>query len=161
MPFPLPRPLLQHGRLDVPHQDMNMVHSPHALQRHPILEPHHLVLSPRAETVYKIPLYELGHRPSALGRHIANISINRNRSAGPNDNVGDPRREPVWPVIDQHPVVGWVRKRSVRGRREWRRAPGFGQAVGQEVVGYTAILFFCLGSPLNVSPKIGRLSLEE
>lgn len=160
MPLMFLRPFSQQRRLDILHQDMDVVDRPHALERHPVLEPHHPVLSAGAQALYKKLLDELGHRPPALGRHVADRVIGRDRSARPHDDVGDARGEAVGPVIDEHAVVGRVRKRRVRGRLEGRRTPGLGQTVGKEEVGYAAIFGFGLGSPLDVAPKIGRLPLE-
>jgi hypothetical protein len=75
--------------------------------------------------------------------------------------VGDAGGETIRPVIDQHAIVGLVRKRRAGGGLKGRRAPGFGQAVGEQEVGYAAILGFGLGSPFDVPAEIGRPSLED
>jgi len=69
--------------------------------------------------------------------------------------------EPIRPVIDKHAVIGRVVKRGFGNRGKRRCPPGFGQSMGQEVIGNTAVRFLDLCSPFYVPPKIGRLSLED
>ena len=157
----LPRPRPDHSRVDVPHQDMNMINGPHTLERHPVLEPQHPVLAAGTEAVFKIPLDEIGHRLPALGRHVTNRIVRRDQGTRPHDQVGDARDEPIRPVIDEHAIVGLVGKGRGRGRREWRLAPGPGKTAGEQEVGGIAVLGLDVGAPLDVPPKIGRLPREE
>lgn len=138
-----------------------MIDCPHTLKGHPILEPNHLFLASRSEPVYEESLDEIGHDLPAFMRHVSDGVICGNGSACPHNDVRYAWSEAVGPVIHENAVVGWVLKRDTGSWSEGWFAPGLGEPMGNEKVGYVAILGFCLGSPLDVPPKIGWLSLEK
>lgn len=110
MPVLLACPLVEDRPVDILHQHVYVLERTYALQRNPVLEPQHAVLSAGAESVRKVPRDKVAENAPALGRHVARPLINGNRRPRPNDNVRHVRREPVRPVVQQDPVVGWLGK---------------------------------------------------
>ncbi len=138
-----------------------MVNTPHALERHPVLEPQYPVLRAGTEAVFEKPLDEVGHRLSALGRHVTHRIVSRDQGTRPHDQVGDAGGESIGPVVDKNRVIRLVSKGRGGGRREGRLAPGLGKTAGKQEVGGIAVLGRDVGAPLDVPPKIGRLPREE
>ena len=138
-----------------------MINRSHALERHPVLEPQHPVLSAGTEAVFEKPLDEVGHRLSALGRHVTHRIVSRDQGTRPHDQVGDARGESIGPVVDEDAIVRLVGEGRGRGRRERRLAPGTRKTAGEQVVGGATVLGLGVGAPLDVPPKIGRLPREE
>ncbi len=92
------QPPPQHPFRHVPHKNMHMVHPPHTLQTHPILEPHHL-LPPTLHLVNKELLDKLHNHLPALHRNVAACVVDSDGRLGPDEEVHDTGFETVGPVV--------------------------------------------------------------
>lgn len=110
-------PLLQKCLGWIFDQDMHMVNASHALQTHPILEPHDSIprfinadasFLPQASN--EVLLDELLNQLSRLWRDIASSRIDGNRRSRPYEDMLDPWLKAVGPVVQQDGIVSAIRK---------------------------------------------------
>jgi hypothetical protein len=113
--------------LGIAKQDVEVLNGPDALQRLPVLEPHHLrrSVSNTVDADPYILLANLGHerrldepsngRPHLLGQ-VASGRVLGQGELGPHDQVNDPLGQAVRPVIVEDLDVPRIRKGRAVGR---------------------------------------------
>lgn len=118
-------PMLQQRFRRIPDQHMHVIDAPHALQAHPILEPHHSLpsflrtdISLNRQRLHKTSLDEILYQTPRLGRDVSSIVIHRNWRPGPDDDVPDPRLKAVRPVVQKDGIVSTITKGDWRMMRE-------------------------------------------
>lgn len=181
----LSRPLRDDIVWDISKHDMEMLETAHALQGRPILEPKNMashILARKArvplQALRKSPRDEVFNQRARLVRDVAILRLHGNGRLGPDNQVTDPRRDTVGPVIAEDLEVCWIGKRDRILERDHRVAikrdtvllrdnsgrwvwlvPS--QALLADVVGDAAILRFDAICPRDVSAEIGRLPPER
>lgn len=84
---------------------MDMLQSPHALQRDPILEPEDAVLTILPDSGHEDAIDKILDDAPALRSQVSFDRFRLDSGARPDDEMGHVRGESVRPVVDEDPVV--------------------------------------------------------
>lgn len=166
-------PLLQKRLGRIFDQDVHMINASHALQTHPILEPHDSIpclfnadASFLLQALNEVLLDELLNQLPRLGRDIASLSIDGNWSSSPHENMLDPLLKAVRPIVQQDGIVSAILEWDWRVVRErvsvdWLvvfRSPT--KSLLNDEVCDAAICLLRGEGPAQVLVKIGWQALE-
>lgn len=99
---------------NISEQHMNMLQTPHTLEGGVVLKPQDMrlrILKPvLRKPVHKSALHKILNQRVALARNHSSFILHRDGSPRPDDNMRDPLRQPVRPVVAENLVVCGVGK---------------------------------------------------